>query len=340
MTSQMLLRPTNTALADNSTYALYASAVVLTLAMLAFGLDLARASRRRAVAQAPRRELVGAGVGGRSAVEETPTGEGVDALDAAGADTPDRRWADRGMALSWLGTLLLVAAVVLRGLSVHRPPLGNMYEFALVACMFTMLAFLGWSLRRGLRWLGLFVVAPVLLVEMLAALVLYTEATQLMPSLQSYWLSIHVSVATLAIGLFTVGAVLTVLHLLQLRREEAAAQGRPPKPGALDALPPARSLDEAAYTMHVIAYPLWVFTLIAGAIWAQKAWGHYWNWDPKEVWSFIIFVVYTAHLHARLTTGWTARRVAYLALAGFACILINYGVVNVFFVGQHSYSGM
>jgi cytochrome c-type biogenesis protein CcsB len=106
------------------------------------------------------------------------------------------------------------------------------------------------------------------------------------------------------------------------------------------ALPPARSLDRTAYGIHAVAFPLWTFTLIAGAIWAEQAWGHYWNWDPKEVWTFVIWVVYAAYLHARATTGWTPRAANYLALAGYACILVNYMVVNVFFVGQHSYSGM
>jgi ABC-type transport system involved in cytochrome c biogenesis permease subunit len=99
-------------------------------------------------------------------------------------------------------------------------------------------------------------------------------------------------------------------------------------------------LDRTAYGINVVAFPLWTFTLIAGAIWAEQAWGHYWNWDPKEVWTFVIWVVYAAYLHARATTGWSARSANYLALAGYGAILVNYMVVNVFFVGQHSYSGM
>ncbi|HXR67791.1 MAG TPA: cytochrome c biogenesis protein CcsA, partial [Dermatophilaceae bacterium] len=104
--------------------------------------------------------------------------------------------------------------------------------------------------------------------------------------------------------------------------------------------PPARSLDRTAYEITAVAFPLWTFTLIAGAIWAEQAWGHYWNWDPKEVWTFVIWVVYAAYLHARATTGWSPRSANYLALAGYGAILVNYMVVNVFFVGQHSYSGM
>ena len=95
-----------------------------------------------------------------------------------------------------------------------------------------------------------------------------------------------------------------------------------------------------SYGIHVVAFPLWTFTVIAGAIWARQAWGSYWNWDPKEVWSFVIWVVYAAYLHARATAGWRRQAAAWIAIAGFACIIMNYAIVNMYFVGQHSYSGL
>lgn len=326
----MITQTTNQALADNSTYALAGSAIVLALAMLAFALDLAGGQRRRAAVESAADVQSEAEAGGDTVVltKEVDTSEPV-----------KRQWAGIGMSLSWLGFGLLLVSIALRGLSVHRAPLGNMYEFALAAAGFTMLVFLVWSTRRDLRWLGVFITAPVVLTEMLAAMVLYTDATQLVPSLQSYWLSIHVSIATLSVGLFTVGFVITVLYLVQSRREAAVAAGAG-KAGFMDSLPRARTLDQAAYGIHVIAYPLWTFTVIAGAIWAQVAWGRYWDWDPKEVWSFVIFVVYTAYMHARVTSGWSSKRAAYLAIAGFTCVILNYTVVNVYFVGMHSYSGL
>ncbi|AKU17985.1 c-type cytochrome biogenesis protein CcsB [Luteipulveratus mongoliensis] len=334
MITQLLARETNTGLADASTNSLYASAVVLTLAMLAFGFDLAQAPGREARAAARRTSAAES--------EGEVTGEGATAvLTRAEPDdeAPEKRqWAGIGMSLSWLGTLLLIACVALRGGAVHRPPLGNMYEFATVGASFTMVAYLIWSLRRDVRWLGVFITGPVLLVEMLAAIVFYTDATQLLPSLKSYWLSIHVTVATLSIGLFTIGFSLTILHLIQQRLEEKPSDHRAVQ--FMKALPSSQRLDRLGYSVHIIAFPLWTFTLIAGAIWAQEAWGHYWNWDPKEVWTFVIWVVYAAYLHARVTAGWNSRRASYIALVGFACIIVNYCVVNVFFVGQHSYSGM
>ena len=324
---------TNESYSSISTNLLWSSALVLTLAMLAFGVDLAghparaeRAAARRTATAVDAQGASDTAVLTRTAVEEEPPAE-------------KRQWAGIGMSLTYLGTLLLAGCILLRSLSVQRPPLGNMYEFALVATLFMLVAFSIWSIKRDIRWLGMFVTLIAILLEMVSALVFYTAASQLMPSLQSYWLSIHVTVATLSIGLFTLAFVVQLLYLVQSRRESRRS-GEDTKRGVLDALPNSTTLDRLAYGIVIIAFPLWTFTLIAGAIWAQKAWGHYWTWDPKEVWTLVIWVMYAAYLHARYTAGWSGKKAAYLALAAYACIIINYGVVNVYFVGQHSYSGM
>ena len=107
-----------------------------------------------------------------------------------------------------------------------------------------------------------------------------------------------------------------------------------------DRLPPARVLDELAYRTAAFGFPIWTFAIIAGAIWAQSAWGRYWGWDPKETWSFIVWVVFAAYLHARATAGWKGRRAAWIALVGMACLLFNFYVVNTWIVGLHSYAGV
>ncbi|WP_244328437.1 c-type cytochrome biogenesis protein CcsB [Yimella sp. cx-51] len=331
MTTTTLVMSVNEEMADLSTKFLYSSALVLTLAMLAFCLDLAGGPGRAARALARQEEAEDA-----SAAVEEGGDTAVVTKVAAEPEVPEKRsWAGIGISLSWLGTLLLGASVLTRSLSVNRPPLGNMYEFALVGSLFVMLSYLIWSLRHDVRWLGAFVTGVVVLFEMLAAVVFFTDASQLMPSLRSYWLSIHVSVATLSMALFTVAFVLHSLWFVQTWRES-----RPNKLAFMNAVPAPQTLDRLAYGILIIAFPLWTFTVIAGAVWAQEAWGHYWNWDPKEVWSLVIWVLYAAYLHARMTVGWSGRKSIYVAMAGFACILINYGIVNVFFVGQHSYSGM
>jgi len=326
---------TNESLAQYANLAVYSAMAVFTMAMIAFAVDLARAVPVGLKA-APETQKAAALVGAGSSAN------GPSPLVADEGTVPrGRKAAGVAMMLTRLGGLLLIAAVALRGLSVHRPPLGNMFEFALVGSMFVILAFVAISLRRDVRWLGLFIVGPVLLTLGLAITVFYTDASELLPSLKSVWLVIHVTVATFSVALFTIAFSVTILHLVKMRLEVQDPASMSRIRTIVDtALPPARSLDRTAYGIHAVAFPLWTFTLIAGAIWAEQAWGHYWNWDPKEVWTFVIWVVYAAYLHARATTGWSARSANYLALAGFAAILVNYMVVNVYFVGQHSYSGM
>ncbi len=326
---------TNETLAQYANLAVYSAMAVFTIAMIAFAIDLAGAAPQGSEA-VPDIKLEPALVGAGSSV----SGPAQAPLD--GPDLPrKRKAAGVAMMLTRLGGLLLIAAAAMRGLSVHRPPLGNMFEFALVGCMFVIIVFVFFSLRRDLRWLGLFVVGPVLLTLGLAITVFYTDASELLPSLRSVWLVIHVTVATFSVALFTIAFSVTILHLVKtwLEGQDPAGMSRA-RTIVNSALPPARSLDRTAYGIHTVAFPLWTFTLIAGAIWAEQAWGHYWNWDPKEVWTFVIWVIYAAYLHARATTGWSARSANYLALVGYGAILVNYMVVNVYFVGQHSYSGM
>ena len=327
---------TNETLAQYANLGVYSAMAVLTIAMIAFAIDLAGAVPKVSVsALGAQKEpaLVGAGSSANAPSSPFPTAE---------PDLPRRRKsAGVAMMLTRLGGLLLIAATAMRGLSVNRPPLGNMFEFALVGCMFVVVAFVAISLRRDIRWLGLFVVGPVLLTLGLAITVFYTDASELLPSLKSVWLVIHVTVATFSVALFTIAFSVTILHLVKtwLESQDPAEMSRI-RTIVNTALPPAKSLDRTAYGIHVVAFPLWTFTLIAGAIWAEQAWGSYWQWDPKEVWTFVIWVVYAAYLHARATSGWSPRSANYLALAGYGAILVNYMVVNVFFVGMHSYSGM
>ncbi len=324
---------TNAALAEYSNLAMYSAMGVLTLAMIGYSLYLAGLVPDRAEAKAEALDRETAMVGAGAPTDSAPTR--VAGLEEPAEVSPRaRQAASIAGTLTWLGALLLILTVALRGLSVGRAPLGNMFEFATMACMFTTVAFSIWSTRRDLRWLGVFVIGPVLLVLGLALVVWYTEAAQLMPSLQSYWLVIHVTVATLSVALMTIGAAASTVYLIKDRFEQSG------RPSFLDRFPESRAVERTAYRIHIIGFPLWTFTVIAGAIWAREAWGSYWNWDPKEVWTFVIWVVYAAYLHARATSGWRRQSANWIALAGYGCILVNYAVVNVYFVGQHSYSGL
>ncbi|WP_431679191.1 c-type cytochrome biogenesis protein CcsB [Kitasatospora sp. KL5] len=250
------------------------------------------------------------------------------------------------VSLTVLGALLHAGGVITRGLSVMRWPWGNMYEFSCAFGLTMILAYLGLlASRKQVRWLGLPVVLAVLLTLGVAVSVLYTDSEQLVPALHSYWLGIHVSTAIICGGALYAAFVATVLYLGKdsyERRVEAGLPGGPlGTPASVwDRLPAAATLDKLSYRINALVFPLWTFTIIAGAIWAEAAWGKYWEWDPKETWSFITWVAYAAYLHARATAGWRGRKAAYLALLAFACWLFNYYGVNIFVTGKHSYAGV
>lgn len=323
---------TDPTMAITSDLAIWAAIAVLALALIAFSVHLAlagAATERRADVR--QRELVGAG----GAAPQTATTAAV-APPVDGVTSPRaRRWGVIGLQLTWLATFLVVAGTVLRMLSVTRAPLGNMYEFVLVVSTFALLVYSAWSVRAPRLWLGVFVVLPVTLMLVAAKLWWYTEASRLQPALESTWLVIHVTIATLSVSLFVIGAALATAFLVKDRAETRGAVR-----GWLTALPAASALERMTYGIHVFAFPLWTFTLISGAIWAEQAWGRYWGWDPKETWTFVIWVVYAAYLHARATSSWSTRRATWVAVAGFGCVIVNYTVVNLLMTGLHSYSGV
>ena len=240
-----------------------------------------------------------------------------------------------------LGLLAHVVGVVIRGLAVHRVPWGDMYEFVIAVTCVAVLFFLGLMIRYRPYRLGLFFMAPIVIIIGLAQTIIYTPAGPLVPALNSYWLAIHVTAITLATGTYVVAAVLAVVYLFADRHARRAAAGLPVRNSEVfRLLPSPERLDQFAYRTVVFAFPLWTFGIMAGAIWADEAWGRYWGWDPTETWAFITWVVYACFLHARVTAGWRGRRAAYIQLVGFACLLFNLLGVSLFITGLHSYAGL
>ncbi|MFC7407017.1 c-type cytochrome biogenesis protein CcsB [Georgenia alba] len=295
------------------------------------------------------------------------------AADLSGLRTraPEARRKALGIAMTTtkLGVVLHLAGVITRGIAAGRVPWANMYEFSILATLVAVGIFLGLQRGRDMRFLGTFVVGPVLLLLGVAVSVLFVRADGVQPALDSYWLVIHVSIATIATGVLTVAAVLSSLQLVQERAElravqreaEHAAEREPElvtagAPAAkattprgagtgrasrlLRAMPPSTELERLAFRLNAVGFMLWTFTIVAGAIWAEHAWGRPWGWDPKETWSFIVWAVYAAYLHSRATRGWEGRRAAYLSILGFVCVLANYFLVNLLFDSLHSYSGL
>jgi cytochrome c-type biogenesis protein CcsB len=331
----------NETLAQASNAMVYGSMTAFTGAMVAFSISLAKGRRLETIETSAQRTSASHQVRmGSTATLDKPS------VSTSVSDDGDlgegRRAGNIGMSLTWLGTLLVGMAILFRGLSAGRVPMGNMYEFSLAAGFAVSLTYCLMSLSRDLRWLGVFITVPVLLDLGLALTVLYAESSQLVPALNSYWLAIHVSAAVVCFGAFTIGAALSGLYLVAQSAEDRVAAGKEPGRSAAIAerIPSADRLDLMSYRIHAFMFPIWTFAVIAGAIWAEAAWGRYWGWDPKETWAFITWVIYAAYLHARATAGWRGKKAAYVAIAGYATILFNYFVVNIFVQGLHSYSGL
>jgi hypothetical protein len=223
--------------------ALYSLAVVAFSAQLAFG--------RRAV-RSP--ELVAAG--GGPLPETTAT---------SAEDRRGRRWGVLAMGLTALGALAHGAVLVTRGLATDRLPWGNMYEFSTATVFVAVVAYLVFAARTpGLRHIGLFVLAPVVLAMVLIGLFLYAEAGPLVAALRSYWLAIHVTTAIIGFGIFFVSGIASVLYLVQVRHSERVAAGEEPG-GLLSRLPGAAVLDRVAHRTAVFGFPIWTFTKRRGA---------------------------------------------------------------------------
>jgi cytochrome c-type biogenesis protein CcsB len=265
---------------------------------------------------------------------------GPDSDEAAGRARRTALFGRLGYLVSCLAVAVQAVALFGRGMAAdpNRVPWGNMYEFTLTGTF--VVAFLYVVLYRKFRlaWMAPIVLAFVLTVLMVAVIWLYAPVAPLTEALSSYWLVIHVVSAIIATGAFTLGGITSALYLVKER--SLAKEGRQ-QTGYVARLPQPEALDRVSYRLHAFGFPVWTFAvLITGPIWAHQAWSSYWNWDPKEVWAFITWVVYAAYLHARTTAGWKGRNAAILALVGVATLWFNFIGINYFSTtSQHSYAG-
>ena len=358
----------NQGLAAVSSDFMIAALLIYSLGVLAFAGDFAfgrpkRAAAAKTAVESRVAELATVGVGavsssGSSAEPPTPAPAGPGGPSGPGSPPvsalPARRqsfsqaigeagaWVRAAVALSVAGVTAHLAAVVTRGFAVHRAPWGNMYEFVTALTCVAAIFFVYVMIRYRAWALGIWVMGAVVLALGLAETVIYTAAGPLVPALQSYWLSIHVTAMTLATGIFFVAAVLGILYLVAERYRARVAAGKVADGGngLLSRIPSAEQLDKLTYRTVIFGFPVWTFGVIAGAIWADEAWGRYWGWDPVETWAFITWVLYAAYLHARATAGWRGRRAHYIQLLGFTSLIFNILVVQVFITGMHSYAGV
>ncbi|MEO6713608.1 MAG: c-type cytochrome biogenesis protein CcsB [Mycobacteriales bacterium] len=324
--------PVDIGLEQLSDNLLFATVICYAIAMVGYAAEFAFGHRANIAGRALPRIAGGA-------VDSVPAT--LAPVSRSARRTPEN-WATgvgrAAVAITVLGWVLHDGSVVTRGLAAHRVPWGNMYEYSSVICLVAVSAYLWLLTREPVRYLGALVMAPVVLGLGLAGTVLKVRAGPLVPALDSYWIKIHTTAVMGASGIFMVAFAASLLYLAresaerrQLERDGVARESW---------LPSAASVDRVAYRMIAFGFPVWTFGVVAGAVWAEAAWGRYWGWDPKETWAFITWVVYAGYLHARSTAGWKGRKAAYIGIAGFVSLLITFYAVNLWITGLHSYAGV
>lgn len=277
------------------------------------------------------------------------------------------RLAAVGTGFATFGAVVHALSIAFRGLAAGRVPWGNMYEYSSMIGLLTVIAYLVFlDARMKLRSVGGFAVGAAA-ATLAGARLVYVPAGPLVPALNSYWLKIHVIAAITASSLFGLAFIFTVLYVIKDRIERrssatfagstvgAASIVDSDAPvsdldseeqldrvegarGLLSRLPAASTFDTLSFRIIQIAFPVWTFAVIAGAVWAHEAWGRYWGWDPKETWAFVTWVIYAGYLHARSTAGWRGMRASILSGVGFVSLMFTYFAVNLWISGLHSYA--
>ncbi|MEJ7650608.1 MAG: c-type cytochrome biogenesis protein CcsB [Nakamurella sp.] len=274
-----------------------------------------------------------------------------DELDDDLDEGPRTQWGPlfgrAAVVLTVIAALVNAASVVTRGIAAGRLPLGNMYEFTSFLCLAATTCWLVVLAKSKERALGFFVMIPVAILAFVAGTVLWIQAGPVQPSLNSYWKWIHVTTVSASGSVLLVSGAASAMYLLRHRfdskllvaRTDATATARL-QASSLSRLPSLAALDKIAYRTAIVAFPVYTFAVIAGALWAEVAWGRYWGWDPKETVAFVSWVFYAGYLHARATSGWRGARAAWINVVGFAAIVFNLFFVNMVITGLHSYAGV
>ncbi len=293
-----------------SEYSFLAAVLSIALALGCYALALASSlvARRRTT-------FAGAGAGGGTiTMDAPPSSSGIDI-------------GTYGTLITWLAFAFLSASLIFRTIAVGHGPFANMYEFSVAFAWGTLGMYLYFEHRYHQRVLGLIALPIALLMLLYAATITAGSTDPLVPALQNnLLLSVHVAVAIVAYGTFTVAFASAVLYLIN------TDQGR-------RGLPSRELLDEISYKAVMVGFPFLTLTIVLGAVWANEAWGTYWSWDPKETASLVTWLIYGSYLHARVVRGWRGQRAALLLIVGFAAVLFTY-FGNYFFGGLHSYSGL
>ncbi|UIZ92394.1 c-type cytochrome biogenesis protein CcsB [Corynebacterium sp. CNCTC7651] len=323
--------------------------VALVMSCIYYGrlvsvIDLRREREAASAARAPQKVAVGAG-GGSELVDDYSASvdtRAVDtqALDAEYAKRVDsaRKWAGMTQGLVWFGIALHLAAFVTRGIAAGRFPLGNLYEYILFMTAVIMVAAAVVIQRKNWHSVWPWLLFPMVIAMFLNSTVFHLKAAPVVPALQSYWMPVHVSTVSIGASIGVVSGIFALLYLLRMwqpKGEEHGVFGVLAKP-----LPSAKTLDQITYKTAIITLPLFGIGIVFGAIWAEVAWGRFWNWDAKETVSMITWVLYAAYLHARATAGWKNSKAAWINVFALAMTVFNMTYVNFVSASLHSYAGL
>jgi len=299
-----------------SKYSLAATLAVVVLALVCYTLVLV-------LGRSVRPQPAMAHAGGHTTGGGVATDERRPAPVASGSPNG---LAQYGTYFTWLALAFLTACLFFLTIGTGHGPFTNQYEFSVSFAWGILVAYVYFERKYHVRTIGLLIL-PIAAAFLLYAMSMGASANPLVPALQNPPLLItHIAVAVVAYGAFSISFAAAVLYLIQ------PEEGRP-------GLPKPALLDEMGYRAVIIGFPLLTLTVVLGALWAEKAWGTYWSWDPKETASLFTWLIYGAYLHARVARGWVGRRAAWLLVAGFASVLLTF-FGNLFFGGLHSYGNV
>ncbi len=228
------------------------------------------------------------------------------------------------------GFLLHLGFFGVRWFESGRLPITNFFEASSFLGMGIVLVFLFLELRFKIAALGSFLL-PLVILLMIPALASSGEIRELNPLLKSGWLGVHTSLSVLGDAAFAFSCIVSIMYLIQERQLKAKSRGV-----FFHRLPSLELMDTLAYRALTFGWPLFTLGIVSGSIWANSAWGTYWNWDPKETSSLVTWVVYLVLLHLR-TVGWRGRKMAFLSILGFVFVLISFYVVTRLPMGKHGF---
>jgi cytochrome c-type biogenesis protein CcsB len=231
--------------------------------------------------------------------------------------------------LTIFGFLLHTSCIIYRYVVGGHIPITNPHEASSFFAWCIVLLFFFLEFRYKIALLSSFIL-PIIFLLMLSSSLLPREIKPLTPVLKSYWLGIHTLFAFLGNAAFAMSFGIGMMYLIQEHYVKSKKLT-----GLFDRLPSIQTLDEMNYRLITIGFPLLTLAIISGALWAQTAWGSYWNWDPREVWSLITWLIYAIILHARLVSGWRGRKAALLSIIGFLTILIAFFGIKLLKKGLH-----